>query len=56
MVGISQPNLNVLIDETDEVVKDHDSQPSDQNLILRANSNPNLMDNNSEETIEEVRH
>ncbi|CAG2113112.1 unnamed protein product [Medioppia subpectinata] len=49
IVGVSQPNLNTLIDETDETIKVEESQPKDQQLLQRANSNPNLIEKSSED-------
>lgn len=47
---MSQPNLNLLVDETDSIEKEDNSESSD--ISLRSNSNPNLIDSidNSEES------
>lgn len=45
-IGLSQPNLSSFIDESDDGMKDDITQ-SDQLLIIRTNSNPNLVDNDS---------
>ncbi len=44
VIGLSQPNLSTLTDESDDQIKDNVSQ-SDQLVIIRTNSNPNLVDN-----------
>ncbi|XP_054159638.1 uncharacterized protein LOC128957848 [Oppia nitens] len=57
LIGLSQPNLSTLCDETDESLKEELSQSSDQSLLSRANSNPNLIDkevNEEKPTIKET--
>ena len=50
-VGMSQPNLNLIVDETDSIEKEDNSESSD-GFSVRSNSNPNLIDSidNSEES------
>jgi len=43
VIGLSQPNLSTLTDESDDQIKDNVSQ-SEELVIIRTNSNPNLID------------